>query len=81
MSGFPAARYKLRGRGVLKAGNFADITIFDPDTVTDRATFDQTHRLSVGISDVIVNGTPILAGGKPILGVHPGRYLRYNSGA
>ncbi len=81
LSGFPAARYKLRGRGVLKVGNFADVVVFDQDTVIDRATFDQPHRLSVGISDVIVNGTAILAGGKPILGVHPGRYLRYNSGA
>jgi N-acyl-D-amino-acid deacylase len=79
LSGFPAARHKLRGRGVLKPGNYADIVVFDQDTVTDRATFDQPHRLSVGISDVIVNGTPILAGGKPILGVHPGRYLKYNS--
>jgi N-acyl-D-amino-acid deacylase len=56
MTGMPAARVGLKGRGVLRAGAFADITIFDPGTVRDRATFDDPNQYPVGIEYVLVNG-------------------------
>ena len=71
MTGGPAARVGLKDRGLLKVGMFADITVFDPKTVIDRATFDQPNQYPVGIEYVLVNGqisvdngqrTPALAG-------------------
>jgi N-acyl-D-aspartate/D-glutamate deacylase len=71
MTGLSAARVRLRGRGVLRAGAFADITIFDPALVRDRATFEQPNEYAEGIKYVIINGqlavddgtrTPALAG-------------------
>src|SRR5260370_16434928 len=52
----PAQRMGLRDRGVMRIGAFADITIFDPSTVNDVATFEDPHRPSLGIEYVIVNG-------------------------
>ena len=71
----PAARVGLDDRGVLKEGMFADLTIFDPDTVCDRATFEQPVQTSVGIVHVIVNGVPVLRDGT-VTGERPGRALR-----
>lgn len=71
MTGFPASNVGLRHRGLIRPGYFADITIFDPKTVIDRATFEQPNQYPVGINFVIVNGqievdggqrTPALAG-------------------
>jgi len=71
MTGMPAQRVGLHDRGLLRAGSFADITIFDPKTVIDRATFEMPNQHPVGIEYVIVNGelevdkgkrTPALAG-------------------
>src|SRR6476620_10512959 len=56
MTGGPAARVGLKDRGLLKAGMFADITVFDPKTVIDRATFEQPNQYPVGIEYVLVNG-------------------------
>ncbi|MDQ1613197.1 MAG: N-acyl-D-amino-acid deacylase [Pyrinomonadaceae bacterium] len=56
MTGMSAARVKLRDRGVLRPGAFADITIFDPARVRDRATFEQPNQYAEGISYVIING-------------------------
>jgi dihydroorotase/N-acyl-D-amino-acid deacylase len=56
MTGAPAARVGLKERGLLKAGNFADIVIFDPRTVIDRATFEAPNQYPVGIEYVLVNG-------------------------
>jgi N-acyl-D-amino-acid deacylase len=70
-----AARVGLDDRGVLKAGLAADITIFDPATVQDRATFDEPVRTSVGIRHVLVNGVPVLRDGAAT-GERPGRGLR-----
>jgi N-acyl-D-amino-acid deacylase len=53
------------------------LVIFDPETVHDNATFEEPHQLSSGIEHVIVNGVPIVAGGKPISNAMPGRYLRF----
>ncbi|HZG41778.1 MAG TPA: D-aminoacylase [Longimicrobium sp.] len=71
----PAARVGLDDRGVLKEGMFADLTIFDPNTVCDRATFEEPVQTSVGIVHVIVNGVPVVRGGA-VTGERPGRALR-----
>jgi len=79
----PAQRMGLRDRGLLRMGAFADITIFDPATVNDVATFEDPHRPSVGIEYVIVNGVLSLEHGK-VTGQLGGRPLRgpgYGAGA
>ena len=65
----------LRDRGMLKEGMFADIVIFDPATVIDKATFEKPHQLSVGVRDVFVNGAAVWKDGKHT-GATPGRALR-----
>jgi N-acyl-D-amino-acid deacylase len=77
LSGFAATRFKLKQRGAIRKGYYADLVIFDPETVHDNATFDDPHQLSTGIEHVIVNGVPILAHGKPIAGATPGRYVNF----
>lgn len=79
LSGFAAVRHKLKNRGVIRKGAYADIVIFDPETVHDHATFDDPHQLSTGVEHLIVNGVPILADGKPVNGALPGRYLRFGA--
>jgi N-acyl-D-amino-acid deacylase len=63
MSGLPAATLGLSGRGVLRAGGYADIVVFDPATVADRATFADPHQLSVGVTEVLVNGKLAVSAG------------------
>jgi len=75
MTGVAAERLGLRDRGVLAEGNYADITVFDPATVADRATFESPHETSVGIRYVLVNGRFTLDEGK-LTGERPGRSLR-----
>ncbi len=75
MSSSVASRLDLRGRGELRPGAFADVVIFDPETVGDRATFEQPHQLSVGIRDVWVNGGRVLKDGTHT-GATPGRFVR-----
>ena len=67
-------RLGLRDRGLLRAGYFADVVIFDPETISDRATFENPHQLSVGVRDVWVNGVQVLLGGEHT-GSTPGRIL------
>lgn len=71
----PAQRLGLHDRGILRAGAFADITIFNPDTVNDVATFEDPHHVSVGIEYVIVNGVVSVEHGK-VTGQVGGRPLR-----
>ena len=71
----PAARVGLADRGVVKAGMYADLTIFDERTVCDRATFERPVQTSVGIAHVLVNGIPVLRNGV-VTGAQPGRGLR-----
>ncbi len=71
----PAQRMRLADRGVLKAGMWADVVIFDPATVRDRATFDNPNQLSEGMDYVLVNGVPVVDGGK-MTGALPGKVLR-----
>jgi N-acyl-D-amino-acid deacylase len=63
MSGLPAATLGLRQRGMLRAGYFADIAVFDPAAITDRATFGNPHQLSAGVSEVLLNGKLTISGG------------------
>jgi N-acyl-D-amino-acid deacylase len=71
----PAQRLGLTDRGVLKAGMWADIAIFDPGTIHDVATFEKPNQLSVGMQYVLVNGVPVIAGGKATQQL-PGKVLR-----
>jgi N-acyl-D-amino-acid deacylase len=71
----PAQRMRLADRGVLKAGMWADIVIFDPETVTDRATFENPNQLSEGMRYVLINGVPVIAEGKATDAL-PGKVLR-----
>ena len=74
-SALPAQRLRLTDRGVLKAGMWADVVIFDPATVRDLATFENPNQLSEGIDYVLVNGVPVIEQSK-MTGALPGRVLR-----
>lgn len=75
MTSAVANRLSLRDRGVVREGAFADLVLLDPDTVSDRATFDDPHQLSVGVRDVWVNGVRVLRGGEHT-GATPGRFVK-----
>jgi dihydroorotase/N-acyl-D-amino-acid deacylase len=74
-SSLPAQRMRLTDRGVLKQGLWADIVVFDPDTIRDLATFEAPNQLSVGMSYVLVNGVPVIAEGR-MTDALPGKVLR-----
>lgn len=74
-SALPAQRMRLTDRGVLKAGMWADMVIFDPATVRDLATFDNPNQLSEGMEYVLVNGVPVIDKGKMTANL-PGKVLR-----
>ncbi len=72
LSGLPASNLGLEGRGFLEKGMLADIVIFDPNTIADRATFEKPHQYAVGVRDVFVNGIQVLKNGEHT-GAKPGR--------
>jgi dihydroorotase/N-acyl-D-amino-acid deacylase len=74
-SALPAQRMRLVDRGVLKQGMWADVVVFDPNTVRDVATYDDPNRLSEGMDFVLVNGSPVIENGK-MTGALPGKVLR-----
>jgi dihydroorotase/N-acyl-D-amino-acid deacylase len=74
-SALPAQRMRLTDRGVLKAGMWADIVVFDPAKVRDLATFDNPNQLSQGMEYVLVNGVPVIDQGE-MTGAKPGKVLR-----
>ncbi len=74
LSGLPATNLGLDRRGFLKPGYFADLVVFDPATIADKATFERPHQFAVGVRDVFVNGIPVLRGGEHS-GKFPGRAL------
>src|SRR3954468_10388398 len=74
-SSLPAQRMRLADRGVLKAGMWADMVVFDPAKVRDRATFAAPNQLAEGMRWVLVNGIPVIADGRAT-GALPGRVLR-----
>lgn len=63
LTGLPAANLGLERRGLLKGGYFADVVVFDPQTIADKATFEQPHQLAVGMQHVFVNGVHVLKDG------------------
>ena len=71
----PATNLKLKRRGALKPGYFADIVIFDPETIQDKATFEKPHQYAIGVEHVFVNGTQVLKNGEHT-GALPGRVVR-----
>jgi N-acyl-D-amino-acid deacylase len=74
-SALPAQRLRLEGRGVLRSGMWADVVIFDPESIRDVATFDNPNQLSQGMNYVLVNGVPVIEEGK-MTGALPGKVLR-----
>src|SRR5216117_795751 len=74
LSGLPATNLGLDRRGFIKEGMFADVVVFDPATIADRATFDKPHQYAVGMKDVFVNGVQVLKDGEHT-GAKPGRAL------
>jgi N-acyl-D-amino-acid deacylase len=75
LSGFPAENLKLDRRGKLKQGYYADVVVFDPDTIQDHATFVEPHQYATGMLHVFVNGEQVLKDGEHT-GAKPGRVIR-----
>ena len=75
MTAFPATTLKLKGRGSLAAGSFADIVVFDPEKIRDHATYEAPQRYATGVRDVFVNGTQVLKDGEHT-DARPGRVVR-----
>ncbi len=74
-SALPAQRMRLTDRGVLKAGMWADVVVFNPATIKDTATFAEPNQLAQGMDYVLVNGVPVIEQGK-MTGARPGKVLR-----
>ena len=74
MTGLPAWRLGLKDRGILRKGAKADLTIFDADTVIDRATFEAPHQYPVGVDYVIVDGQIVIDQGEET-GATPGVFV------
>jgi N-acyl-D-amino-acid deacylase len=74
LSHLPATNLGLASRGLLKEGYFADVVVFDPNTIGDRATYEKPHQYAVGMRHVLVNGVPVLKDGEHT-GAKPGRAL------
>jgi len=74
LSGLPATNLGLDHRGFVKAGMFADVVVFDPATIADRATFEKPHQYAVGVKHVFVNGVQVIKDGEHT-GAKPGRAL------
>ncbi|MEJ7644612.1 MAG: D-aminoacylase [Chryseolinea sp.] len=75
LTSLPATNLKIKKRGLLRPGNFADIVIFDPEKIQDHATFEKPHQLATGMMYVLVNGTVVLDKGEHT-GALPGRVVR-----
>ncbi len=80
MTSLPASRLKLRDRGTVREGAWADLVVFDPAKIVDTATYDDPHRYPAGIDHVIVNGE-VVTHGDETLGARPGRFLRLGTDA
>ena len=74
LTGLPATNLGLDRRGFLKTGMFADVVVFDPATIADRATFENPHQYAIGVKHVFVNGVQVLKDGEHT-GAKPGRAL------
>ena len=74
MSGLSAANVGIADRGQILPGYYADLVLFDPETIEDRATFDEPEQVSAGILSVWVNGEIVFRGGETT-GIFPGRLV------
>ena len=74
MTSLPATNLGLDRRGLLRKGYFADVVVFDPKTIADRATYEKPHQYAVGVKHVFVNGVQVLKDGEHT-GARPGRAL------
>jgi N-acyl-D-amino-acid deacylase len=77
MSSLPATTFKLKDRGLVREGAWADLVVFDPAKVTDKATFKAPHQYAVGFELVLVNGIAVIEHDKH-LGTRPGKIIRMN---
>jgi N-acyl-D-amino-acid deacylase len=75
LTSLPARNLRLKDRGELRPGAFADLALFDPARIADRATWAQPHQFAAGVEHVIVNGQPVLRDGR-LTGARPGRVVR-----
>ncbi|GLZ38806.1 D-aminoacylase [Actinokineospora sp. NBRC 105648] len=75
LTGRPARRLRLADRGLVRPGHAADLVLFDPETVAERATYDQPRQAATGIPHVLVNGVPVISDGEPT-GELPGHSIR-----
>jgi N-acyl-D-amino-acid deacylase len=75
LSGLPAANWKLKDRGCLQVGCYADLVVFDPAAIAERATYDKPQQYATGVSEVFVNGVQVLRDGEHT-GATPGRVVR-----
>jgi N-acyl-D-amino-acid deacylase len=75
LTSLPAENLRLRDRGRLRPGYFADVVVFDPETITDHATFEDPHQYATGVTHVLVNGTPVIRDGEDT-GALAGRVVR-----
>jgi N-acyl-D-amino-acid deacylase len=75
LTSLPAENLKIRERGILEEGNFADVVVFDPAKIQDHATFADPHEYSTGVQHVLVNGVPVLLDGEHT-GATPGRFVK-----
>ncbi|MFL5295393.1 MAG: amidohydrolase family protein [Phenylobacterium sp.] len=75
LAALPAHNLGLHDRGMLKVGDYADVVVFDPKTVTDHATFVKPQQLATGVTDVLVNGQPVLRDSQAT-GAHAGQVVR-----
>lgn len=75
LTALPASNLGLRQRGSLAVGNFADIVIFDPTTISDHATYNAPHQYATGVTEVFINGVQVLSDGQHT-GATPGRVVR-----
>lgn len=71
----PATNLKLKKRGELKVGNYADVVVFNPATITDHATYEKPHQYATGVTDVWVNGVQVLKDNEHT-GATPGRFVK-----
>ena len=81
LSGYPAERFGLAGRGHIEERYYADLVVFDPTSVADRATYTDPHQCCAGVDHVLVNGVPVIAESKEVVGLEaplPGRFLKFN---
>jgi N-acyl-D-amino-acid deacylase len=75
LTSLPAHNLRLRRRGLLEPGYYADVVVFDPDRIQDHATYDDPHQYATGVEHVAVNGTLVLREGEHT-GALPGRVVR-----